>query len=79
MTATPNIAFLHWAKRILAVLVTYGALCALPFIIAPIFGAASAAALGYGVVYETAAALIAIGAVAVWDFRRRGRKRADKA
>jgi hypothetical protein len=36
---------IFWAKRVGSVLVTYGALCLLPFVIAPIVGAASAAQL----------------------------------
>jgi hypothetical protein len=67
---------LFWAKRIGGVLVTYGALCLLPFIVAPIVGAASAAQLGYGPMYETVAAIVAIVGVAVWDIRRRKRRKA---
>ena len=65
-----------WIKRIVAVLISYGLLCALPFIIAPLVGAASAAALGYGELYETIAALASIILVAIWDYRRR---KANKA
>lgn len=60
-----------WAKRIAGVLVSYGALCALPFLMAPLLGAASAAQLGYGPIYETVAAIVAIIGVAIWDIRRR--------
>lgn len=68
--------FTHWAKSVAAVLVTYGVLCAVPFIIAPLVGAASAAALGYGEVYETVAAFVSIIAVLIWDLRRRRLRKA---
>jgi cytochrome c biogenesis protein CcdA len=67
-----------WAKRIAGVLVSYGALCALPFVIAPLVGAASAAQLGYGPIYETAAAILSIIGVAIWDIRRRKRRNATR-
>jgi hypothetical protein len=69
---------IFWAKRVGSVLVTYGALCLLPFIIAPIVGAASAAQLGYGETYETIAAVVSIVAVAIWDIRRRRLRKAAR-
>ena len=69
---------IRWAKSIAAILVTYGVLCALPFIVAPLVGAASAAALGYGEVYETVAALVSIIAILIWDLRRRRLRKAKR-
>ena len=71
-----KVNLIQWAKSLVAVLVTYGALCALPFIIAPLVGAVSAAALGYGEVYESIAAVVAVVLVAVWDLRRRKLRKA---
>ena len=68
---------IFWVKRVGGVLVTYGALCLLPFIVAPLVGAAGAASLGYGETYETIAAVISVVAVAIWDFRRRKARRAS--
>ena len=68
--------FVIWIKRIVAVLVSYGLLCALPFIIAPLVGAASASALGYGELYETTAAIASIILVTIWDYRRRNANKA---
>jgi hypothetical protein len=68
-----------WATRIATTLVAYGAICAIPFILAPILGMASAAALGYGPMYETAAAIIAILGTLIWDLRRRKARRERRA
>jgi hypothetical protein len=69
---------IFWAKRVGSVLVTYGALCLLPFVIAPIVGAASAAQLGYGETYELLAAVVSIVTVAIWDIRRRKLRKAAR-
>lgn len=64
----------QWIKSIVAVMAAYGLICAIPFVIAPIVGASSAAALGYGPIYEVVAAIISILLVLIWDLRRRQRR-----